>query len=460
MGWPVPVTRRGLLGLGAGAAVIAGCGRRAANHTSSVGTLPHAVKRKIRMAVQLGVEVTGTFIGSVEQQVIDAYLQEHWVRRHPGVELVTDAGANPDNSVAAIVAGNGPDVLVGCCVYLASLFQAGLLAPVDPWLKQDNIARTLFPNPILQTMSIGDRLLGLPGSIRTGPLYYNQTMLDELGLAYPHADWTHLEATRLWEAVVGYRRGQQVYGAFLKHEASATQFVLRGWGGAPYDATHATCLLNSPRCVAAYRDWYVPLFRTKAATYTNPTTLKSLQTGRVAFATACCTSLQAMVMGIGTSMKWDILPMPALPVGGHLNFWGSGMYGMNAASKAPAALVWDLLKFIVFDRGWQHMLARLILAPPNTTSAAAWDDWLQIVRATAPMLRSKHLEYFQTSVGGTWGRAYFRYNPVQANAIWQKYATAMFAGRMGVVQGLDQLTAQINALQRAVAAGAAAKKGG
>jgi hypothetical protein len=69
----------------------------------------------------------------------------------------------------------------------------------------------------------------------------------------------------------------------------------------------------------------------------------------------------------------------------------------------------------------------------------------------APVLRDKHLEYYLESLPGAYNRAYFRYAPLQADAIWAKYAQMMAYGQISPLGGLRRIAHEINALEATAA---------
>jgi ABC-type glycerol-3-phosphate transport system substrate-binding protein len=418
---------------------------------------------KVRLLLQVSWQGGVNYVGTV-QALTQAFLDEHWVRRHPGVEVTTQAGsgsnANAVSStatIAAVLAGDGPDIVVGCCSDIPSYEAAGILEPLDPYIRRDNVNMQYFPPSVMDSLTTEQGVMGFPDYGSQGPLYMNKTLLDALGVPYPSPDWTYEDAVRIWRAVSGVRKGQRVYGINWHHHASGTQWIVRGWGGAPYDPTHTKCLLDSPECVAAY-EWYASTFLENIATI-DLGLVGAIQNGQAAFSMACCGTLQSAVLTLGNSIDWDLVPVPTYPKG-KTTYNGSGIYGMNALTKNPKDLVWDLLKFVCLDPSWQRFFnARLAFLPPNSTDPGLWEDWMAIARRVAPLLREKNLEAWLAVLPGSWSRAYFRYAPLNANAIWQKYADMIIHGQIGAAGGLAQAAHQINALEQAAARAALLEAG-
>ena len=448
------ISRRRLGGVAmAAAAVAAGpfvgaAGPRGASATRGSGK----VKLVMEVSWQGGVNYAGTV-----QQLTEAFLNKHWTSQHPGVELTTYAGpASNGNSlsgtgtIAAILAGQGPDIVTACCSDIPGYIQANILLPLDGFIRRDNVDMAMFPFASMDEMTTPAGTLGLPDYAGQGPLYFNQGMFDDLGLKYPDPNWTYEDALKVWQSVSGVRKGKPVYGMNFHHYASGAQWVVRGWGGAPYDATHTKCLLDSSESVSAY-EWYVGTYRSKIAT-NGLGVVNCIAQGQAAFSLACCGSLQSAAITLANNLKWDLIAEPAMPKG-VVTYSGTGLIGMNNASKNSPDLVWDLLKFVTLDPRWQRYFnAQLSFQPPNNNQPQQWQDWITILRQVAPVLRTKNLESWLATTQGAWARAYYRYDALSADAIWTKYEQQMEAGTISVGDGLQTIARQIDAMESAGAA--------
>lgn len=398
------------------------------------------------------------FDNNTPQQLTDAFIAQNWTSKHPGVEVRTLAGPGSngpsmgiDPMIAAILAGDGPDIVVACCPAVPTLFATGALEPLDPLLETDNIdVQTMYPPMVLAGLSQGGRLLGLPDYFGGGPLFVNLTLLDQLGLRYPDPGWTSGEAAALWRAVAGTSSGgTQRTGAILPDHASLT-WVVRGWGGHVRDASGLRCLLDSPQSVAAH-EWLVDLMRSKVLLNAQGA-MKPLLLGQTAFDTACCGKLEKAVLELGSNIQWDLHPLPTFPAGPS-TFDGFGMYGLNALSKAPRALVWDLFKFVTLNPAWHRLFnARLALMPPPLLSPGLWADWQHIVESVVPPLKHKHLKYYRQAAQAASGWSWFTYDAAAVNALWFQAVGRMAARQLSVPGGLRALTNRINALEAAAAA--------
>jgi ABC-type glycerol-3-phosphate transport system substrate-binding protein len=458
-------TRRRLLQRASAAAAIAGAGTLAgcAQGHARAGATPAAPT--IHLLIQLNWQGASTG-GITDQQVrglADDFITRNWLPRHPGVGFTTVLGGGShispglDNgpTVAAIIAGQGPDLVEVCCSGIPALEASGLLLPLDRLVKQDNLDLSIFPAGVMTGLTTDQGLVGLPNAGQTEPLFVNLSLLDELGLAYPDPDWDSAAAAKLWQAVARKQGGTAIYGCDLNLAGTMMGWLVEGFGGHVYNQDHTVCTLDAPQCVQAF-EWLMPLIWNGAVVPRQ--TLQPIPTmakGQLACATACCGALGQAVVSFGTNFNWDLVPMPSFPVA-KANGIFHALYGISTASRAPQDLLWDLLKFICVEKDWQIFWnAQLALASPNQITPSLWEEWEAIVRAAAPLTAHKHIEYFADAAKSGQGWTFAKLQADQASAIETQYYGQMQQRRLTVQAALTQAAAQINALEQAAAAEAA-----
>ncbi len=450
---PPTVTRRGLLRGGGGAvaaaaaggALLAACSKAqapAAASTTSTGA-------KTTLLVSIPFQGFGNYQGTM-QKLTEEYIATHWTAKHKGVEVKTQAGsgANGNNIgsqtiVAASIAGDTaalPATVCGCCSDIQTYLSAGLLVPLDTYIKQDNINLGGFSPGHLQALQAGGRQMALPQYDGPMVLTYNQAMLDQLGLPYPQPGWTHTEAATLWASLSRTVKGKRVYGAALDY--GDHNWWLHGWGGAEGDATGTKALLDSPAGVAAF-SWFTHLFSQHVATGGGSSNVRG---GSAAFGMAGGWTIETMALA-ARGLKWDYQPLPVFPGGRPSTFINNDFNGINAFSKVPRELAWSIFKFITLDVGFQHFQYRTTFITPNQSNL--WADWISIVRAVAPPLRNKHLEYYQQAIDYGWSTYFFKYDALAANNLKGSWFSKIQNGKVSPQLGLQQATLQVNALEAA-----------
>ena len=173
--------------------------------------------------------------------------------------------------------------------------------------------------------------------------------------------------------------------------------------------------------------------------------------GSVVFAQGAEPTILQAVQQLGFNAKWDFIPFPRFPVAPvgvlHDNF-----YGM-LASAPDKALAWELLRFAAVDPDWSRFYMQLALAPPALPALLA--EWMTILGQTAPVLKSKHLEYWtQPTIDGAghYDYEFFRYAPTQADTLLGATWPRIWNRQIDVAGGFRAIAEQINALEPVAAA--------
>jgi multiple sugar transport system substrate-binding protein len=399
---------------------------------------------------QMGVFVPQPDLQRATQAFVDAtFNAQHRGVRAEWVVATTDT----PTMVSLIASGQDvPWVQGNCCVEWLELLP--FLEDLSPWVRQDGVDwKALYAPGQLGVFRQGRGLYALPSWAPCDPYIYNQTILDELGLPYPDPDWTADEAARIWRACTGalpndgWRYGTTT--PFYRETPEGMPSVVAAFGGSYMNADGTRCLLDEPACVRAGEYWY-GLVWDKVATWGgggNPAFFK----GEIVFLTTALAYWPALVPGWGVGgVRWDLLPYPRFPERPiaklHNNF-----YAM-IRDRPNQELAWELLKFIAFG-DFARFWMRATLSPPG--SAYLLDEWLAVLRAVAPVLRDKHLEFAVRPVQegyGIYDDLYFRYEPLQAQQVQMDLFGQIWDRKLDVAQGFREIARAVNAIEAVGAA--------
>lgn len=457
LGW----TRRRVLtwaaaagGAIAAAGGLAGCAGGAAQ--SATGPAPQTTPVTTTLIVSIGFQGAGNYQGTM-QKIIDEYISMHWLPTHPGVAVKTVAGSGSNgNSVGASevltnsLAGQVTDVVTGCCSDIQTYNGAHLLMPLDPLLRKANVDTSKFSQGHLAALQFGGAQLALPQYDGPEVMIYNQAILDGLGLEYPDPSWGYEDAYKLWSACTSKVKGKAITGVGL--DTGDYNWLVHAWGGVETnDGTVAK--FDSDQCAGAFtwmRDGQL------AGVIGGGGSTGDIKSGHYAFGANGGWTIESAALDL-QSMKWDYAPMPKFP-GGPSTFVNNDFYAINQYTKNSIDLVWDIFNFIVLDDGFQKLIYQTTFVTPNRTDL--WDAWIQIVRAVAPPLKNKHLEYYQGAMNYGWSNQFFKYNALTVQNLKGSWINKIYAQKVDVRLGLQQLTQQINAIETAGAAYAAVEASG
>ncbi len=392
---------------------------------------------------------------SVVRSVVTAYVQQHFAAHHRGVRVrivlapsaapsKTGAGGpTPATLVAPILAGRGSDILSGSGYAFPAFMRGGLLVPLAGLIQQSGLHLGGFDPGHLHVLAQEPQgLFALPAFDGPDVVLVNYSTIAALGLRAPTADWTATEAVDLWRRAAGTRAGAHHFGMAFNLQ----EYFLHLFGGHLMDATGTRCRLDSSRVVQA-ANWLVPLYQSGVADVVVSGAGGDVRQGIAACGMTGGGSLQADLLSMESrQVHWDFLPMPLFPGGRRATANNGDWYGMNARSKNPQALVWELLRFVVTDPGLARLLFRTTFMPPNLRSL--WPEWLSAVRAAAPVLRTKNLEAFAQAMDYGVCNHRFRHHPYTCDTILRKWIIRIFLGTVSPALALREACTAIDALQR------------
>ncbi len=425
----------------AAAAGVAGC----AQVRPTAAARPSPSPPTTVLLASIPFQGNGNYQGTM-QQLMEEFIDENWTAKHPGVVVKTQAGsgANGTNTgsstltVAALAGQTTPDTLCGCCNDLPTYLAANMLMPLDPLLKQYNVDVSNFSPGHMAALQWNSQQMALPQYDGPEVLVYNEGALDQLGVSYPSDGWTYEEASSLWQSCASDKNGKRIYGVGL--DTGDPEWLVHAFGGLIGNADGTQALLDSAPNAAAYT-WLYGLLSNGVASGNG---YGSVQSGQQAFAVAGGWDIQSIALAF-RSLKWNFIGMPTFPSGKASTFINNDFNAINAFSKNPIDLVWDLFSFITIDTQMQYFQYKTTFITPNQINL--WPAWIQLITAEAPPLKSKNLTAYQDAVSYGWSTYFFKYAPLQANAVEGNWLGQITSGKVTAEVGLRQANTQINGMQ-------------
>ena len=295
----------------------------------------------------------------------------------------------------------------------------------------------------MQALQWNGQQMALPQYDGPEVLVYNQGALDQLGLSYPSDGWTYDQATTLWQDASSNKNGKRIFGVGL--DTGDPEWLVHGFGGAIGNADGTQALLDSAANVQAYT-WMYGLLSNNVASGNG---YSSVQSGGQAFAVAGGWDIQSIALSF-RSLKWNFMGMPSFPSGKPSTFINNDFNAINAFTKNPIELVWELYSFITLNPQMQYFQYKTTFITPNQISL--WPAWIQLITNEAPPLKSKNLTAYQDAVSYGWSTYFFKYAPLQANSVEGNWTGQITAGKVTPEVGLRQANTQINAMEAEAAA--------
>ncbi len=433
--------------------VVAGCRRTAAGTgVATGGVLPVPASGVVHLVFQPNVQFIpwNPTTQAIYQEFVDKNFNTNAKFKGIWATIFPSGWGNPQAQIAATIAGSGyADIFMMCCTAIPTLEQAGLVAPLDGLLRQDNIPQALWSKGHILADSYAGHLYGLPSYDGTIVMFYRQDLLDQLGLAYPDPSWTYLDAQRIWQAASGRNRdGTHRAGASFYWGSGQLPAWLAGWGGRYTNAAQDRATMATPAGVAAVT-YVEDLFKSGEAIAGGQNTML-LPNAQAVFAQYHSAHVVDVgVRNLGNRYKWNLLPNPVWPHG-RTTFVTIDCYMLNARTKHPNES-WTLLKWISGadgDLAWPKFQIQISLVTPSLVSL--WDYWEAAIVQVAPVLKGKALHWFYDAAkkGYDYPQLFYRYDPLSADGLVNTWLGDIGAGKVGVTLGLQQMQAQVNALEK------------
>ncbi len=422
--------------------VLSGCGRPRPTAASSVLTL--TVMLDVSALTQYGSAATRT---ALYTQVLQGFEQQH-----PGLRVRQTPFLAGTANEAAIIAGSAADVFPACCDY-GSYVYAGLLLPLDPYLKRDNVSQTLFSPGMVAWLSFPSGTFGLSRGTDANAFALDLGVLDTLGLAYPAPGWTHADLAKLCAATAKPAATPRRYGAtFIYGGFTLLREFSRGFGARLQNSARTRQTLDTPEAVAAaswyFQDLYWPGLVTSGF---------SKAPGDTAIQNLDMNNVLHLYRVWRNSAKWRFYPAPVYPHG-HSTAMAGNFWGISATTRHPDP-AWELLRWLAVGTEWQRFAMRTFLFPPGLNSLLA--EWQHTVESVVPPLKGKGLEAFTEAGTRGWASVAeinFQYATGAALAADGQWWTQIQARQVGVREGFVQADRQVNALEQAAPAQQAAQR--
>lgn len=215
--------------------------------------------------LRLGVALTPQELVDFQEAV--AVLDE----AHPEYDIVLETA--PQQGAAEkisteLAANNLPDVLRVGGLQVHQWLRQGAFLDLGPFIEESGLNLDDFFDGPLEQFMWQDSLWGLPDTAAPDVLFYNKTMFDSAGLAYPTDDWTFADVRAAAVQLTLDSEGRNSLDPDFDHQAieqwgwngSITYFwqrhLVQGWG-ADFCANDDCTLMNftAPETIQAVEWW-------------------------------------------------------------------------------------------------------------------------------------------------------------------------------------------------------------
>jgi len=308
------------------------------------------------------------------------YIEEDWIAPfealHPNIEIQHEAvGFNEfwDKLPVYIATGNAPDIIHMSVGYVYDYAKAGLLENLQPYFDRDLNPDDFFMEPFkamrYPSMETGD-LYGIPYSFLLTALYYNKSLFDMAGVAYPTDAWTwdtlREAAKRLTRDTNGDGTPDK-YGFVSQNSYILYDPLVHAFGGSILNEDYTRVTLDSPAGVAA-AEFLVDMIHQDGSALNAGLNRFTDQTAAMAIMTTTELPYEREM-----GLNFDIALVPEGPAKRVVRLWPDSFAIPVDAKHKEAA--WEFIKYVITrDEMDRYSGARKV---PVYKELALSPDWLE-----------------------------------------------------------------------------------
>lgn len=261
---------------------------------------------------------------------------------------------------AAVMAGQGPDVVQLYYGWLPDFLKAGLLEPLPADVFDPaKIDEEYFP--IVQRMKVDGEYYGLPTAVRSLAMFYNKDLFEKAGLDPESPPATYAELVEAAKAVAEHDSAGNLLVAGITATPVAQdahwwrEVLVRQHGGQPYSDDGKTVTYNTPEGAAALHD-YTDMFMVHDATQYG-----FMNESQASFAAQRAGILIDGSFRIGAvqemeGLNWGVAPLPTQNdvSSNYASYWVNGITRGTEGEELEASL--KFLEFITRPEAMQLWL--------------------------------------------------------------------------------------------------------
>lgn len=258
-----------------------------------------------------------------------------------------------------IAAGQPPDLFTCGDVWIA--YQLPFLYDITNFVQRDALQihlEDIYPE-LLDACKWNDRYYFLPRWFNISLLYYNKSLFDEAGVAYPTEDWTWNDYIKAGRALTQKGRDGRVeiWGSKITHLWWGEWLILvRQSGGRLFNEELSQCLLDTPEAIRGLQFYFDKVYRHGFAPAPGYGPDRGFASGKIAMDFGGHTGDWVTYNDI-PSLNWDIEILPEGPVtrrGGELAI---DAIGISKSTKHPSE-AWEFVKFMSSPESIQRHVER------------------------------------------------------------------------------------------------------
>ena len=318
-----------------------------------------------------------TWDGGLESQQIREDLIEPFQELYPHITIEHEAVPFSqffDKLTTYIAGGEAPDLIHMSVGYVYDFADLGLLLNLQPYFDRDLNPDDFFMEPFkamrYPSMETGD-LYGIPFAFVMSAFYYNETLFDVTGLAYPDESWTWENVREAGKRIAHDTDGDGVidrWGFHANFDYKLLDMVIHAFGGRILDEDH-NVLVDQPEAVRAAQFLVDMIHEDQIAPGIRANGNNLFQQGQLAMHVTNIFDLQFFRDTMEND--WNVALMPAGPAQRVVRLWPTAS-PFPRVPGIPGSL--EFIKFVITGTRWTATAAH---AGYRSTGACHLPEWLE-----------------------------------------------------------------------------------
>jgi multiple sugar transport system substrate-binding protein len=326
-------------------------------------------------------------------------LVETFKSEHPDIDVevtVSDWDAYWTGLQTSIAGGDAPDVFAMDGPIFPDYQVRGVLLDLAPYIERDGFdVSALADAGVAHFTTTDGGQYGLPRDLNVVPLFYNKTMFDAAGIAYPDETWT-------WDDLVEYGKQLTIdengdgiaeqWGFYTETTDMENFWSELVWqnGGEIISDDHTQTLLGSDEAVGALQFFQDLIYKEKIMATPDlfAETGDAFEQGLAAME---ANGSWLVPTHEAAGIDFGIAPLPAGPAGHATSINPTGAV-VSAATKNPDA-AWEFVKWLVGPEAQEQLMQlRAALPVDKSVLEGSYSEAFPGSDVMAAMLDQAHLK--------------------------------------------------------------------
>jgi multiple sugar transport system substrate-binding protein len=257
----------------------------------------------------------------------------------------------------------------------------GVLENLQPYIERDNYNLDDYWPYLLDSARYEGDVYGLPRDIEAHALYYNKTLFDEAGVAYPTDEWTWDDLLAAAEKLTKVEASGRVSQYALGMEGGKWPIWVGQAGGMMLDdlSNPSKCTLDTPEAMRGLQFFYDLMdkgYAIRSATMSQQGGDQAVfETGQVAMIIQ--NSSRVASFNANADLDYDVAAVPIPADGQRWDMNGGAAWVISAGSDNKEA-AWWFLKWLQSAGGGESMYTKNGEIFPALRSVANSQDFLGV----------------------------------------------------------------------------------